>query len=184
MCLVAISSETAVATGTWATVLVLTATLVYVVRQVGEAKATRREEFRPWVTVSFHFRSIIAFIAIENHGRTAARNVRIRFEPALVSTLRSKDELDEIAMFSEPIPTLVPGERRIAHFDRTSDRLSNDSLPLRHRAFIEYTDHQGRRLEPDEFVLDFGSLKGANLPDRDMHDLAEAVIKIEKKLEP
>lgn len=177
-----VSADVWIAAGTWATVLVLAGTLVYAIKQVGEAQELRRQQFRPWVTVSFHFRSNIAFIAVKNLGSTAAHDVRIRFEPELVSALRKQNELAEVAMFNEPIPTLVPGEERLAHFERTSDRLSDESLPLRHRAFVEYTDHRGEPLEPDQFVLDFGSLMGGNLPDKGMHDLAEAVIKIEKKL--
>jgi hypothetical protein len=177
-----ISADELIAAGTCATVLVLTGTLVYAIRQVSEAKELRREQFRPWVTVSFHFRSNIAFIVVKNLGKTTAHDVRIRFEPKLVSALVQQDELDEIAMFNEPIPTLVPGDERLALFDQTPQRLSDEALPDRHRAFVEYTDHRGESLGPDEFVLDFGNLAGGRLPDKGIHELAEAAIKIEKRL--
>lgn len=67
------------AAASWATFIVLLLTLIYIARQV-------RDQFRPWVTVSFHFRSIIAFIAVRNLGNTAARDLRIRFEPELASS--------------------------------------------------------------------------------------------------
>src|SRR5687768_10844185 len=85
--LVALTPEEWTAVGTGATAAILAVTLGIVLWQVLEARKLRREQFRPWVTTSFHFRSSIALIAIRNIGTTAARDVRIRFEPELVTTL-------------------------------------------------------------------------------------------------
>lgn len=177
--LLAFSAETWTAAGTWATVLVLFGTLIYVIQQVREVQELRREQFRPWVTVSFHFRSIVAFIAVKNVGTTVARNIRIRFDPDLVST--SEEGLREVAMFSEEIPAMVPGEQRIALFDQVPDRLRSD-LPSRHRATVEYMDHKGRVLDPNEFILDFELLSGQTLPDKGIHELVEEVAKIRNEL--
>jgi hypothetical protein len=160
------------AVAAWATFLVLLATLVYVARQV-------REQFRPWVTVSFHFRSIIAFIEVQNLGNTPARNLRIRFEPELVSTL--DNDFGQVAMLNDVTPVLVPGEHRLILLDKVPDRLKSD-LPRRHTAYIEYSNHRGRKLPTEQFVLDFGLLDGANLPDRGMHDLVQAVSAVGKRL--
>ncbi len=175
-----ISAEAWIAAGTWATVGVLLGTLVYVIRQVGEARELRREQFRPWVTVGFHFRSIYAFIAIKNAGNTVARNVQIEFEPELVSTL-SNPGFDQIAVLNDPIPNLAPGEQHIALFDCVPDRLKSD-LPKQHRVRVTYQDHRGGQLGPDEFALDVGILYGGTLPDKGMHDLVEEVRKIREKL--
>ena len=160
------------AAATWATFIVLLVTLLYVARQV-------KEQFRPWVTVSFHFRSIIAFIAVRNIGNTPARNLRIRFEPELVSTLNA--ELERVAMLSEETPVLVPGEERLILLDRIPDRLKSD-LPRRHTAYVEYSDHRGRRLPTEKFVLDFGLLDGARITDKGLHDLVEAINKVSNRL--
>lgn len=157
------------AAASWATFVVLLLTLVYVARQV-------RDQFRPWVTVSFHFRSIIAFIAVRNLGNTPARNLRIRFEPELSST-----QYGDVAMLGEETPVLVPGEERLILLDRVPDRLDSE-LPRRHTAYVEYRDHRGRRLSTEKFILDFGLLDGARLPDKGMHDLVEAVKKIGERM--
>lgn len=164
-----------------ATGVILGVTLVYVILQVREAQKLRREQFRPWVTVSFHFRSIIAFIAVRNLGTTAARNIRIQFEPELATTLSGG--VGKVARFTETTPVLVPGEERLVLLDRVPDRLKSD-LPKRHTAYVEYSDHQGRKLEPEEFVLDFDLLEGEILPDKGIHDLVEEVRKTREKLRP
>jgi hypothetical protein len=163
-----------------ATAVILAITLVYVILQLREAEKLRREQFRPWVTVSFHFRSIITFIAVRNLGSTAARNLRIRFEPELASTLNGG--VGEVAMFTETTPVLVPGEERLVLLDRVPDRLESD-LPTQHTAYVEYSDHEGRKLPAEEFVLDFGLLGGARLPDKGMHDLVEEVRKAREQLQ-
>lgn len=162
-----------------ATAVILGLTLVYVILQVREAQKLRREQFRPWVTVSFHFRSNVAFIAVRNLGTTAARNVRIRFEPDLATTLSRG--VGEVAIIRETTPVLVPGEERLVLLDRVPDRLKSD-LPKRHTAYVEYSDHQGRKLEPEEFVLDFDLLQGGILPDKGIHDLVEEVRMTREKL--
>ena len=166
------NTETWIAMGTWATFIVLLVTLLYVARQV-------KEQFRPWVTVSFHFRSVIAFIAVRNLGNTPARNLRIRFEPELVSTMNN--DFGEVAMLREETPVLVPGEERLVLLDKVSDRLDSE-LPRRHTAYVEYSDHRGRRLPTEQFVVDFGLLDGARLPDKGLHDLVESVNRIGDRL--
>lgn len=167
-----LNSESWTALGTWATFLVLLVTLIYLARQV-------REQFRPFVTVSFHFRSVIAFISIQNLGSTPARDLRIRFEPELASTLSGN--VGDIAMLDEATPVLAPGEQRLILLDRVPDRLDSD-LPRRHTAHVEYRNHRGRKLPSEQFVLDFGLLDGARLPDKGMNDLVEAVSQISNRL--
>jgi hypothetical protein len=163
------------AIGTWATGAVLLTTLVYVVRQLREAREVRREQFRPWVTVSFHFRSNVAFIKIKNLGNTAARNVSLKFDPELVTT-RSED-LGAIPMLTEETPVLVPGDERLVLLDSIPARLQSE-LPQRHTAHVTYSDHRGEELPAEEFVLDFNLLDGTKILDKGIHDLAEEAIKI------
>jgi hypothetical protein len=53
---------TAIATGLLA--LTALAALLFAGWQVLETRKLRLQEFRPWVTVGFHFRSNIAFVVI------------------------------------------------------------------------------------------------------------------------
>ena len=166
----AADAETWTAVGTWATCLVLLLTLLYAARQLSEAKRLRREQFRPWVTVGFHFRSNVAFVRIKNVGATAARDVRLGFSPDLVSTRSEK--IGKVPMLGEPTPVLVPGEERLLLLDSVPARLQSD-LPRRHTAHVTYRDHHGEELPTEEFVLDFGLLDGTRVLDKGLHDLVE-----------
>ncbi len=176
----ALTTESWIAIGTWATFAVLFVTACFVGWQGSKLARQVREQFRPWVTVGFHFRSNVAFIAVKNLGNRAAYDIHIRFEPPLVSALIEQEVLDEVAMFHDPIPILVPKEERFALFDRTADRLKAEHLPMQHRCFVEYKDHRGKKLGQDEFVLDFAHLVGGTLPDKNIHDLVEAVQALRK----
>lgn len=173
----AISTATWTAAGTWATCIVLLATLLYVVKQLREAKRLRREQFRPWVTVSFHFRSNVAFIRIKNLGNTAARKVTLTFDPELVTT--RSEGIGEVTMLSKETPVLVPGDERLLLLDSVPDRLGSE-LPRRHTAHVSYSDHRGQKLPAEEFVLDFSLLDGTRILDKGVHDLVEEAIKIRK----
>jgi hypothetical protein len=167
------------AVGTCATCLVLLTTLLYVVKQLREARELRREQFRPWVTVSFHFRSNVAFIKIKNLGNTAARNVSVRFDPELVTT--RSEGIGEVPMLTEETPVLVPGDERLLLLDSVPARFDSE-LPKRHAAHVSYCDHRGQKLPAEEFVLDFGLLDGTRILDKGLHDLAEEAIKIRKAM--
>lgn len=161
------------AVATVATTIVLLVSAGFAAWAVKEARTLRREQFRPWITVSFHFRSVIAFVRVENLGATVARDVRITLDPPLASTLEAAR--GPIAMLDRGIPQLAPGEHRLFLFDRVSDRLERDDLPSSHRVRVAYRDHRHRPLVGDEFTLDVRSLEGARLPDKGMHELVEAV---------
>lgn len=172
------SAEQWTAAGSWATCVVLGITILYAARQVREAAALRREQFRPWMTVGFHFRSNIAFIAVKNLGTTPARDVRIQMEPPLASTL---GQFEKAALFSEVTPVFVPGEERLVLLDRVPNRLRSE-LPGMHTAIVTYKDHRGNKLPPERFVLDFDLLDGAKLPDKGIHDLVEEAIRIRAQM--
>ena len=163
------------AAGTWATCLVLLATLLYVIKQLREAEQLQLEQFRPWVTVSFHFRRNVAFVKVKNLGTTIARDVSLRFDPELVTT---RDEgIGKVTMLEEKTPVLVPGDERLLLLDRVPDRLGSD-LPRRHTAFVSYCDHRGKNLPTEEFVLDFSLLDGTRILDKGLHDLVEEARRI------
>lgn len=175
-----LSPEEWTAIGTVATTVILFGTAIFAGSQLLEARRLRREQFRPWVTVDFHFRSNIAFAKIENIGTTVARNIVVRFDPERESTMDRA--AIEIPILSRPLPQLAPGESRLILMDRVPDRLQSE-LPGSHIATVTYEDHLHRPLEPDSFDLNFELLANLVLPDREMDDLVHEVMKIRKSLE-
>ena len=77
---------------------------------------------------------------------------------------------------------MAPGEERLILFDRVPDRLRSE-LPKRHDVFVEYSDHRGKQLPTERFVLDFALLDGARLPDKGLHDLVEEMSRIRRLME-
>jgi hypothetical protein len=76
--------------------------------QVLQARRLREEQARLFVIVDFEA-GFLVYLTVENIGRTMARDVTIRFDKPLESTLSGPREIDESPLLRKPIPTLPPG---------------------------------------------------------------------------
>ena len=85
--------------------------------QARQAQELREEQARPFVIVDFDHVDMLFLLVIENVGRTMARNVVIKFDKPLTTTIERPRELDEAALFREPIPSLPPGKKLHVPFD-------------------------------------------------------------------
>jgi hypothetical protein len=97
--------------------------------QARQAQELREEQARPFVIVDFDHVDMLFLLVIENVGRTMARNVIIKFDKPLTTTIERPHELDEAPLFREPIPSLPPGKKLHVPFDTLPARIEND-LPL------------------------------------------------------
>lgn len=168
------------AVGTWATVLVLVATLYFVSQQVNEATKLRREQTRPYVVVFIDVEQRSLFmLAVENVGSTPAFNVAIKFDQPPQSRIT---DFRQVRMLQEPIPMLPPGHKFRVTWDGAHEVLDESyPYPLSYRATAEYQDHKGRECGPDPYVLDFRvygeqaqNLKGT-------HELVTAIENLHKE---
>ena len=101
----------------WATVLIYIVIGLFAWRQVREARKLREEQARPFVIVDFE-PGFLVYLTVENLGRTLARDVTIRFNKPLDSTLPEPHDFDESPIFrGEPIPVLPPGKQVRVLFD-------------------------------------------------------------------
>ncbi len=172
----------ALAAVTTAAVAVVAAVVAYF--QVREARRTREEQARPFVVVDIQPSAVggnILNLVIENVGRTLARDVKIRFSPAL-KTARPDYDLNNTALIREGIPTLPPARRIEVLFDVSHERLEND-LPKRYEATVSFKDARGRPQEALSYVIDVSYLYGALTVDEyGPHHTAKALRGIEKTL--
>ena len=106
----------------WATVAIYIVIGLFAWRQVHEARKLREEQARPFVIVDFE-PGWLVYLTVENVGRTMAKDVRIKFDKSLETTLERPHELDESPLFREPIPALPPGKKIRVLFDQFSERL-------------------------------------------------------------
>jgi hypothetical protein len=117
------TAERVVALATAGQLLVLILAAFYAGAQVREARKLRQEQARPFVVVDFEpEQSPFVELVVANLGKTMARNVRIKVEPPLESSLDTVVPIAKLKMFTEGIPSLAPGKRMVTLFDSMADR--------------------------------------------------------------
>lgn len=155
---------------------------IFAFRQVSEAKALRMEQSRPYVIVDFSFRQFLIYLEVKNIGKTPARNVVIRFDQPLQTTLSRPRELDESPLLTKPIAMLAPERSIRVLFDVAHERLSREDMPLSYGVTSTYEDQHGRKYRDPEATLDLSPYVGSALDPKSLPDLVDEVEKIRKEL--
>jgi glycosyltransferase involved in cell wall biosynthesis len=165
--------------------------------QANEARRLRRAQSQPYVVVSLESDPThphIISIMIKNIGTTVARNVRLEFDPPLVSTLDKESDptrmTDWIAL-RDGIPTLVPGQQMGMLFDSLISRyadIENSPLPRQSRVTVRYTGDITKRQRSEVYTyaydLDFNVYYGAHYVGRKgIDDIAKSLDQIRKAQE-
>jgi hypothetical protein len=127
----------------WATVAVYIGLGIFAWIQVLQARRLREEQARPFVIVDFE-PGFLVYLTVANLGRTMARDVSIRFDKPLESTLSGPREIDESPLFREPIPTLPPGKKIRVLFDQYAARMEA-KLPLTYDVTLRYKGPTGKK---------------------------------------
>jgi hypothetical protein len=165
----------------WTTVGIYVFLGAFALIQVLQARKLREEQARPFVVVDIEL-GIVLFLTVENLGRTMARDVVIRFDKPLDSTLSAPRDFDESPIFrGETISILPPGKQIRVLFDRAPDRLESD-LPRSYEVEVRYRGPFGQKYEPDTYRLDLGTYLGSQLPRKGLPDLVGEVENIRKEL--
>jgi hypothetical protein len=146
-----------------------------------QARKLREEQARPFVIVDFE-PGFLVYLMVENLGRTMARDVTIRFDKPLESTLSRPHEIDESPLFREPIPTLPPGRKIRVLFDQYGARL-DAKLPLTYDVTLRYKGPTGKKEWEHPYRLDLGIYLGSALPPKGLPELVAEVETIRKELE-
>jgi hypothetical protein len=94
----------------WATVAVYVVLGIFAWIQVLQARRLREEQARPFVIVDFE-PGFLVYLTVENIGRTMARDVSIRFDKPLESTLSGPREIDEPPLLASPSRPCHPAGR-------------------------------------------------------------------------
>jgi hypothetical protein len=166
---------------TCATVAIYIVLGLFAWRQVHEARKLREEQARPFVIVDFD-PGFLVYLTVENLGRTMAREVSIRFDKPLKSSLSVPREIDETPLFREPIPALPPGKKIRVLFDHFDGR-RNAGLPLTYNVELRYRGPVGRKEWSDEYLLDLGMYLGSQLPPKGIPELVTEVENVRGEIE-
>jgi hypothetical protein len=124
-------------------------------RQLKEAKRTREAGIRPYVGVDVETdqETPMLYLAVTNHGRSTAKEVRLQFDPELKAAWNDL-RLADIRMLTHGIPSLPPGKTLRTVFDLNTMR-EKSSLPDRYRVTVSYhSELLGRRYENELTELD------------------------------
>jgi len=145
--------------------------------QTREARRLRKAQAQPYVLVSLESEPQsphLVNLIIQNYGSTAARDISVRFEPQLRSSLETAggERADEWSALKQGVPTLVPGQRLSHLFDSLISRYSNSALQSKYTATVRYKGDGGRRPQDYEYKyeLDFGIWRGGHYVGRKTQD--------------
>ena len=154
-------------------------------RSVAEMVEDRDQQIAPYVVVYFDNQtdSPIFDLVIKNTGRTAARNVKIAFEPPLQTSLKNYD-IEQLAFIHQVIPTLPPDYEIRASVDVVKNVLNSETLPKQYRVKVTFTGGiKSNKLEA-EYILDLNVFNGIlETHTRSLTDLTKAVEKISDTLD-
>ena len=165
----------------WATVAVYVVLGIFAWIQVLQARRLREEQARPFVIVDFE-PGFLVYLTVENIGRTMARDVSIRFDKPLESTLTGPHEIDESQLLRKPIPTLPPGRKIRVLFDQYAARLEA-KLPLTYDVTLRYKGPLGKKAWEHPYRLDLGIYLGSQGPPKGLPELVTEVENIRKELQ-
>lgn len=148
-------------------------------RQVHEARRLREAQAQPFVVVDFEVdeeRHQEIRIVISNIGGTMARDVKLRFQPELTSSLDSHEGITaprELKPLRDGIPSLPPGKRIVVMFDIFTQRDPTE-FPDVFRVNISFYAPALKRRFQDDSVLDLGVYRNILHATRyDVHDVHE-----------
>lgn len=171
----------------WLTLSIAAAAARYARRQWLDARDTRDEQTQPYVVVDVEpspASYTIWDLVIRNIGATIAHNVRIRFEPPLVTAsgrLSPDYKLEDSSLIREGIGSMPPGREYRMIFDDAPARYDSE-LPRRYDVTVSYDDRRGLT-HTDTSVLDLNVFFGTTyLEVRTEHHSAKALEAIAKEL--
>lgn len=111
-----------------------------------------------------------------------ARNVVIKFDQPLTTTIPRSRELDEAPLFREPIPSLPPGKRIRVPFDTLPARREN-GLPLAYDITLRYEGPTGSKYgEGEGYRLDMGIYEVVSTGPKGLPELVGEVEGLRKEL--
>lgn len=146
-----------------ATVVLVLITIHYAFqtqRQVGEMRRTREAESAPYVTASLetpHGDDTVSLV-VRNHGRTAARDVRVQIDPPIANVF----ETDHVApdFLRGPVPFLPPGrEMRTELWSHSHAFDERKGLAQSYTARVAWADARSGKRYDETYPLDFSGFR-------------------------
>lgn len=120
-----------------------------------EMKETRDQENAPYVVAYFEFDNHDINLVIENVGKGLAKNVKIEFDPKLVSSIG--EDINEISFIKDGIGSMPPKYKLKTIFDSTVGYYGGENFPKKYNAKITYHGGLKEIKRNTEHILDIGA---------------------------
>lgn len=149
-----------------------------------ELRRTREDQSRPFVVVDIQPGAGRSYfnLVVENIGTTAARDVRIVFDPPIEQSGADGFELAQSGLLTDGIQMMPPGRRITAFFDSEHEVLSPDR-PSRYDVTVSLNDARGRPQADQTYAIDMSYLRGlAYIEELGPHDAAKALGDLNKSM--
>lgn len=117
-----------------------------------EMKASRLQEIAPYVIVYIDMpygNDWVMFLVVKNIGKTVAKDIKFKFEPALMTGFGDKIKEFDIYLLREGISSLAPMQEIRTPLDVHSNYLK-DKLPTIYKVQVNYSGV----LQPNEIVTE------------------------------
>ncbi|MCF7547428.1 hypothetical protein [Pseudonocardia sp. WMMC193] len=141
------------------------------------ARTLREEKARPFVVVDVvPAQHPFTELIIKNVGETLARDVKVVFDPPLVTTLDDENmTIGGSHALQSGIPSLPPGREYRMLFEHMPDRYAREDLPRRYEVTINASGRRGPE-EPLVQVLDLDVFYGyQKLEQYGVHHIAKSL---------
>ncbi|ADZ09367.1 hypothetical protein Metbo_1122 [Methanobacterium lacus] len=153
-----------------------------------EMKETRDQEIAPYVVAYFEFENRIINLIVENVGKGLAKDVKIKFDPKLISSIGH--DINEIAFIKEGIGSMPPKYKIKTFFDSTIGYYGIKNFPNKYNAKITYYGGLEESKRTTEHILDIGAYfnvlsseeKGFNEVVKELEKISKAQESINKEL--
>ncbi len=149
-----------------------------------EIKESRDQEAAPYVVAYFDASpsSHLIYLVVRNIGKTVANNVKLRFDPPLLSG-NNDIKIGEIPLVKEGIGSIPPGYEIRTLLDSAISYFGQKSLPLTYNVTISYFGGLRNERRILEQVLDLHALEGLILAhDKGLPDLVKQMENLVKHI--
>ena len=146
-------------------------------KMIEEMKDARDQESAPYVIPYININKHIMFFGIKNIGKSVAKNIKIKIEPELKSSM-FEDKIRDLSLIKNGISSLPPGHELGTMFDVSHIYLNRDDFPMSYSVKVSYEVGLHKETREYEQVLDLGVYKDI-IPNDDMN-LEDVVKRLEE----
>ena len=159
-------------------------------KMIDEMKDARDQESAPYVVPYININKHMILFGIKNIGKSVAKNIKIKVEPDLKSSIFG-DKIRDLSLIKNGLSSLPPGHELGTMLDVSHIYLNREDFPMSYSVKVSYEGGLHKEARDYEQVLDLSAYKDI-IPDNEMNlddvvkrleDLSKYDKKISEELE-